>query len=64
MEVEKPNTSGTACGCVGYAYVPIQKLESIYEDVCAALMQGTIFPELDLNICEYGMVCKGKGRCA
>ena len=25
------------------------------------LMQGTIFPELDLNMCEYGKVCKQWG---
>ncbi len=49
-----------SCGCVGYAYVPEQKLNEIY---CpeTALMQGSLFPELDLNICEYGKVCKQWG---
>ena len=50
-----------ACGCVGYAYVPVQELNGTY-DVCTALNQGTVFPELDLNICEYGKVCKGAGE--
>ena len=49
-----------ACGCVGYAYVPVQELDCTY-DVCTALNQGTVFPELDLNICEYGKVCKKAG---
>lgn len=48
------------CGCVGYAYVPIQDMEEIY-DACTGLYQGTIFPELDLDICEYGKVCKQWG---
>lgn len=48
------------CGCVGYAYVPVQNLCNTY-DVCTALVQGTVFPELDLNICEYGKVCKKEG---
>ncbi|MBR5271001.1 MAG: spore coat associated protein CotJA, partial [Clostridia bacterium] len=32
-----------SCGCVGYAYVPEQKLNEIY---CpeTALMQGSLFP--------------------
>lgn len=46
------------CGCVGYGYVPIQQLNTIYsaED---ALKQGSLFPELVLTIEEYGKVCKG-----
>ena len=32
----------------------------VYDD-CTGLMQGTIFPELDLNMCEYGKVCKQWG---
>lgn len=52
--------SASYCGCVGYAYVPEQTLGCTY-DVCSALNQGTIFPELDLNICEYGKVCKKRG---
>ena len=54
------NSTQCCCGCVGYAYVPVQTLEDIYEP-CDALMRGTIFPELDLTMCEYGKVCKGKG---
>ena len=50
-----------ACGCVGYAYVPVQEMNGTY-DVCTALNQGTVFPELDLNICEYGKVCKKAGE--
>ncbi len=64
METEKPNMTSVACGCLGYAYVPIQSLTCIYEDPCTALSNGTIFPELDLNICEYGSVCKKQGGCA
>lgn len=37
---------------VGYAYVPIQKLNRLYSPD-KALMRGTIFPELDLTIDEY-----------
>ncbi len=48
------------CGCVGYGYVPVQEMCDIY-DACTGLNQGTIFPELDLNICEYGNVCKQWG---
>lgn len=48
------------CGCVGYAYVPIQVLADVY-DVDRALCAGTIFPELDLRIDEYGKVCKKTG---
>lgn len=49
-----------ACGCVGYAYVPVQELGTTY-DAADALSQGTVFPELNLNICEYGKVCKKAG---
>lgn len=45
------------CGCVGYAYVPVQELDSVYS-VDSAIRSGTLFPELDLNIDEYGKVCK------
>lgn len=48
------------CGCVGYGYVPVQELSCVY-DVENALHQGTVFPELDLNICEYGKICKKWG---
>ncbi|MDY3928014.1 MAG: spore coat associated protein CotJA [Clostridia bacterium] len=50
----------TGCGCVGYAYVPIQLLNEVYS-VDDALMNGTVFPELNLSIEEYGYVCKGTG---
>ena len=51
------------CGCVGYAYVPYQQLNTVYtpED---ALCNGTIFPELNLTMCEYGKVCKETGGAA
>lgn len=55
-----PSCFYPTCGCVGYGYVPVQELGETY-DVCTALEQGTIFPELDLNICEYGKVCKKWG---
>lgn len=50
----------TGCGCVGYGYVPVQELEKIY-DVDKAIVSGTVFPELDLDICEYGCICKKWG---
>ena len=59
MENNTGNVVSTSCcGCVGYAYVPVQILDDIYS-VSKALVQGTIFPELDLSIDEYGKVCKG-----
>lgn len=48
------------CGCVGYGFVPVQEMEDIY-DSAKALTQGTIFPELDLDMSEYGKVCKQWG---
>lgn len=48
------------CGCVGYAYVPVQYIKDIYS-VNDALKNGTLFPELDLSIKEYGYVCKAIG---
>lgn len=48
------------CGCVGYGYVPEQEFISAY-DVCTALEQGSLFPELDLNCAEYGNICKHNG---
>lgn len=46
------------CGCVGYGYVPLQELETVF---CAeeALENGSMFPELVLTIEEYGKTCKG-----
>ncbi len=55
-----PDAEDMYCGCVGYAYVPIQMLKTVY-DPSKALCQGTIFPELDLSIEEYGKVCKAAG---
>lgn len=48
------------CGCVGYAYVPLQQLRETLsaED---ALKNGSLFPELILTINEYGKVCKQRG---
>ena len=48
------------CGCLGYGYVPVQELSCVYDYDCA-LMNGSIFPELDLDISEYGKVCKKWG---
>lgn len=55
-----PSCPYPTCGCVGYGYVPVQEMEEIY-DSAKALSQGTVFPELDLNIDEYGKVCKKWG---
>lgn len=49
-----------SCGCVGYAYVPFQYLNSVFSPK-EALLRGTVFPELELTICEYGKVCKSTG---
>lgn len=48
------------CGFVGYAYVPYQQLDTVYspED---ALEAGTLFPELNLTIDEYGKIGKQIG---
>ena len=48
------------CLCVGYAYIPPQILNDIYP-ACEGLYNGTIFPELELSMCEYGNVCKSNG---
>lgn len=45
------------CGCIGYGYVPVQEFCKMY-DLDKSIMNGTVFPELDLNINEYGCVCK------
>ena len=41
------------CMIPGYAYVPLQRLQSIY-DVDKALDRGTLFPCLDIPMNEYG----------
>jgi hypothetical protein len=61
MEMFTENTTSCSlCKCVGYAYVPFQTLRETYAPA-KALRQGTIFPELDLTIDEYGKVCKEGG---
>jgi hypothetical protein len=55
------NSCPITCGCVGYGYVPPQTLESVYENPETALDRGTLFPELDLSIEEYGSVCNRTG---
>lgn len=37
---------------VGYAFVPVQKMEKVYSPN-KALRAGTIFPELNITIDEY-----------
>ena len=59
-ETTKPCCPEASCGCVGYGYVPIQKMYDTY-DPCKALAAGTLFPELELTIREYGEVCKAEG---
>ncbi len=51
----------TCRGCIGYGYVPVQKLSCVY---CAAdaLKNGSVFPELVLTIDEYGKICKDGGK--
>lgn len=55
---ENNNSSNNCCvcGCVGYAFVPIQEFSEIY-DTSKALNEGTVFPELNLTVNEYGSVC-------
>lgn len=53
-KMEKNN----GCACIGYGYVPIQELNTVYDAECA-LENGSLFPELVLTIEEYGKVCKG-----
>lgn len=55
------NSCPVSCGCVGYGYVPDQTLRYVYESAQMALERGTLFPELDLTIEEYGKVCKRTG---
>ncbi len=45
--------SDKMCMIPGYAYVPIQKLQSVY-DTDKALSCGTLFPSLDIPMNEYG----------
>ena len=57
---QMPSCPYPSCGCLGYAYVPVQELECVYEPE-TALKQGTLFPELDLTMYEYGKICKKWG---
>lgn len=61
-ETNKPCTCPDCddCGCVGYAYVPVQTLCKTFSPD-QALMCATLFPELSLTIDEYGKVCKAGG---
>ena len=52
--------NSTSCGCVGYGYVPVQQLKSVYSPA-EALYKGSVFPELVLTIEEYGKICKSGG---
>ena len=54
------NSEKVSCGCLGYAFVPEQELNCTYDDT-TALNRGSLFPELDLTIEEYGSICKGMG---
>lgn len=47
-------------GCIGYAYVPVQKLNKTYSPE-EALNHGSLFPELAISINEYGRVCTQMG---
>lgn len=51
------------CGCVGYAYVPIQLFGETYSPE-TGLQNGTVFPELNLTIDEYGKLCRQIGGIA
>lgn len=37
---------------IGYAYVPMQRLEKLYAP-SRAMKAGTVFPELDITLEEY-----------
>lgn len=43
---------------VGYAYVPVQKMDKVYPPN-TALKVGTVFPELNITVNEYerGLCC-------
>lgn len=57
MEMQK------GCGCLGYGYVPVQQLNTVY-NAKEALAAGSLFPELALTIEQYGKVCKSEGKGA
>ncbi len=41
-----------SCGRVAYAYVPMQKMNELYRPE-VGLIEGTIFPELNIPMPEY-----------
>ncbi|MBQ3843223.1 MAG: spore coat associated protein CotJA [Ruminiclostridium sp.] len=51
-ECERNEMSAATNERVGYAYVPFQKLGRVYTPE-KAMVQGTIFPELDICLGEY-----------
>lgn len=57
---DTPTLECSLCSCVGYAYIPTQRLNETYKPA-VALARGTIFPELELSISEYGKICKATG---
>lgn len=54
------NNNDCLFGCIGYAYVPVQQLDKVYcpED---ALNQASLFPELVMDLGEYGKICTELG---
>lgn len=50
METTAPSTE---CGRLGYAYVPIQAFDKTYS-LEESLDNGTMFPELNIPMSEYG----------
>jgi len=54
------NNDSCLFGCIGYAYVPVQTLGKTYcpED---ALKNASLFPELVLDMKEYGTLCTKLG---
>ena len=51
-ECERTDNAQSCFIRVGYAYIPVQTLGKVYTPE-RAIIQGTIFPELDLTIGEY-----------
>ena len=68
LNLNTPSSDENSCTCLedlplAYAYVPYQQLNTVYspeEGLCV----GTVFPELNLSICEYGKICKETGGAA
>ena len=54
------NTDSCLFGCIGYAYIPMQTLEKTYSPE-EALKHASLFPELVINMNEYGKVCTKTG---